>query len=258
MKYYRTYIFKFKMSNGVYAYAGSRMSQFINPYDDTYSGSGLVISNAVKKYGQQCIIDRVWYDHSSAEAMKMHEKQLIRRLKSMLGDRCVNIAAGGDGNIFMYMSPAMIKAIREKCSATMVKKWTTAEFRYNRRHWTQTEAGKFHASNKFKDLWKTEEYSKAVKAGLAKAMQTSEYKDKCSKRSREMWQRPGYRESHSGFKSKRRGEHWNLEPQLYKLWLESNKPKHARFRTIAVSSSMPDVNYSRMVDYFNRITNETE
>lgn len=209
--------------------------------------------NAVKKYGKSCIIDKVWYDHPNIDVMKQHEKILIKRLKDIHGKNCTNIAGGGDGNIFTYMSSDKIEKIRAKTSKTLIKMWKTPEYRNNRKCWVRTDEGRQHASDKFKELWKTEEYRAKVIKSLKNVLSGEKHRIERSERMKRMWASDDYRAAQMGKPSPRRGVHWVHEDQLRELWLLNNSPKHRTFRKIAVSNNFPDVNYSRMVDHFNKV-----
>ena len=80
--YYRTYIVWFTTSTNRFVYGGQHISKFINADDDDYRGSGRVILNALKKYGQDCIQFIQWFDHDSDSAMNQAEIELIADLKS--------------------------------------------------------------------------------------------------------------------------------------------------------------------------------
>lgn len=104
MKFYRTYIFEYKTSSSTLYYGGKKISQHENPDDDPYTGSGIIISNAIRKYGPSCITNKTWFTHSSNKEMLKAEKQLIKDLKEKYGDKCTNIAGGGEGNTWEYMT----------------------------------------------------------------------------------------------------------------------------------------------------------
>ncbi|HGS5630409.1 TPA: hypothetical protein ACMDXI_001022 [Vibrio parahaemolyticus] len=50
----------------------------------------------------------------------------------------------------------------------------------------------------------------------------------------------------------RKGEHWQQYDELFKLWIENNRPKYVRFRKLAVANNYPDTSYQSMVNQFNR------
>lgn len=105
MKYYRTYIFEFRLSGGVFYYAGKRVSTHKYPNTDPYTGSGNVIKAAFKKYGHSMFISKTWFDHSSMEEMNNSEITLIDNYKTMYGLRLTNIAKGGQcGYLYEYAS----------------------------------------------------------------------------------------------------------------------------------------------------------
>ena len=109
--YKRTYIIKFTTPNGDRFYAGKRKSNYINPYDDPYKGSGVYPKRVIKKYGTECVSGIIWFNHDTNEEMNDHEITLVNLLHSS-NLTCVNIANGGEGgNVMKYASEEKIRSM---------------------------------------------------------------------------------------------------------------------------------------------------
>lgn len=103
--YYRLYTIVFETSDGYKIYGGKRHSKFENPYDDPYTGSGVYIKRAIKKYGRDCIKSIHWSnDFKTPENLLEAEELLVDSLKDMYGDNCTNFIKGGVRGV-SYFNP---------------------------------------------------------------------------------------------------------------------------------------------------------
>ncbi|USE39519.1 hypothetical protein [Endozoicomonas sp. SCSIO W0465] len=48
---------------------------------------------------------------------------------------------------------------------------------------------------------------------------------------------------------------WEQLPGLYQLWKDNNSPRCGKFRSLAVQYNFPDINYEKMIKYFNGTNN---
>lgn len=124
--FYRTYVTKFETSSGEKIYCGMHKSTHINPLSDPYCGSGLILRNAISKYGVSCIKSVEWFEHSTEEEMIEAEILLI---SSMVDNpNCTNIAYGGfGGNALRYASDERKEAFRETSRQKMIKRYKDSD-----------------------------------------------------------------------------------------------------------------------------------
>lgn len=90
MDYYG-YIYKTILPDGRY-YIGQRKG---SPENDSYLGSGVVITQYIKKYGKQNIKKEILVFGSSKEELSILEKEFIGNLFNT-DEKCLNLRAGGD------------------------------------------------------------------------------------------------------------------------------------------------------------------
>lgn len=80
--------------------------------DPNYLGSGSIIKKAIKKYGKDNFIKEILEECDSFETMCEREIYWIEYYKSVLGENCYNVSAGGKGgNWKMWMSDDEIEKV---------------------------------------------------------------------------------------------------------------------------------------------------
>lgn len=92
----RMYGYVYKTENLVNGrmYIGKHKSEY---YDESYYGSGSILSKAISKYGIENFSNEVLYEAESLEDLNRAEKMYIKEYKEKYGRYCYNIAEGGDG-----------------------------------------------------------------------------------------------------------------------------------------------------------------
>jgi|688.fasta_scaffold169606_3 group I intron endonuclease len=91
MKYYTIYKTICLLNNK--KYIGKHITEDLN---DGYLGSGLILSNAIKKYGRENFIKEILFIFDNEEEMNQKEIELINE-EVVKGDEYYNIAYGGQG-----------------------------------------------------------------------------------------------------------------------------------------------------------------
>lgn len=81
-------------------YIGKRVS--INNYWKTYFGSGLILKQAIKKYGKDSFVRYIFDVANSAEDLAEKEKYWISKTMANKSENFYNIADGGDGRMDLY------------------------------------------------------------------------------------------------------------------------------------------------------------
>lgn len=64
---------------------------------DNYYGSGIIISNIIKKYGKDNITRTVLATYNNKNEANYLEIQYVSEARKKYGDKCINIADGGQG-----------------------------------------------------------------------------------------------------------------------------------------------------------------
>jgi group I intron endonuclease len=96
-------------------YIGKRTGQF----DKNYYGSGIIVSQAIKKYGKDKFSVKILEYCDSQETLNQREKYFIEKLKPIY-----NIAAGGDGgHVLKYADKEYIEEIYDRQSKAMQNTW---------------------------------------------------------------------------------------------------------------------------------------
>lgn len=239
MDFYRTYIIKFSTSVGTMYYAGKRKSKHKDPSDDPYTGSGTIISRAIKKYGKSCVDEIKWFEHTK-DTVAEEEKILISKVRTIHGEMCVNLADGGcGGDTYRNLTK------EEKID---IKRRRTESFRMT----AASDEFKIRASNtqrlvqnrpevrlkKSKAISKTKrENPDIVRMAADKQKltnQSPETKERRSSAQKEAQNRPDviWRTSESNKKTHRVGLHWDLyfSGELDKLWEESGRVGYTKFK----------------------------
>lgn len=249
MKFYRTYITKVNLSSGIKYYAGKHESEYENPIDDPYVGSGMILKRAIAKYGISCIVGVEWFEHTE-NTVDDEEVKLISQLKEKHGELCVNIASGGTGGHTQKYSSEEDKIAtgkrksesglirwssdeeRKKQSTRMAEIAQHAEWRENvssgvnngmtelhrrgvgessRKRWMDEEY-RLKMSRIHKEVNSREEVRRKKSETQKIRMNNPTTKAMTSTTSKERWLNPEYRENmvEKLQTTKRVGEHWDL------------------------------------------------
>lgn len=247
-KYYRTYIVEFKTSSGLKYYAGQRTSSYENPVDDPYTGSGRVITNAVKKYGKECIKSITWHEHGTKEEMNTAEVQLISECKQQYGSCCVNIHRGGEGGNPLEYATEEQKAeysarnsaaqnrpeVKAKVSAAMKESWADPEVKAKR-----------------KEACARPEVKARRSVAQSAAQNRPEVKAKVSAASRAAQNRPEVKAKISAAKRTSPVWHGELYATLWDTWMSAGRPKYAKFQGYCKKHGITDLSLQNLVRHFN-------
>jgi len=96
-------------------YIGKKTGKF----DKNYYGSGIIITQAIKKYGEKFFSLKVLKYCDCQETLNLLEKYFIKKFKPKY-----NIASGGDGgHVLKYADKDYIRSIYFKRSKTMSNTW---------------------------------------------------------------------------------------------------------------------------------------
>lgn len=91
------YIYRITNTLNQKTYIGKRLSRVLNPDEDNYMGSGILLKEAYKKYGITNFKKEILFSElCSKEKINLLEKEYIKKEKE-LGHGEYNIAKGGDG-----------------------------------------------------------------------------------------------------------------------------------------------------------------
>lgn len=143
-------------------------------------------------------------------------------------------------------------------SSNMIKRWKSEEYRTN-------VSSKLSASgiNAWNDVDKRKNIQNAQRAACnrpevierkrlaaLKLNESQEYKNKLSIAAKEVNSRPEIKAKLKEFN--RKSPIWNPTTLklLHELWIKLDKPKRARFRTLAVKHGFPDENYTVLVNKY--------
>ena len=96
--------------NGKY-YIGKHKGEM----DDKYLGSGIILKQAIEKYGKVNFVKEVIVICSTEEEVNTWEKKIIK--ENLTDPKCYNIAPGGEGGYTMkYFSEEERQEVRQKAS----------------------------------------------------------------------------------------------------------------------------------------------
>lgn len=122
------YIYKTENKITGEIYIGKKKADKFIP---TYYGSGKKIRSDLKKYGKDSFDVIILENTDTKDELNELEKRYIKNYKTKFGNKCMNIAEGGDGNnVHLYASDAdknafsdkMYKINKERCSSSEFKK----------------------------------------------------------------------------------------------------------------------------------------
>jgi group I intron endonuclease len=96
-------------------YVGKKTGKF----DKNYYGSGIIVRQAIKKYGKDKFSVKILENCDSPDSLNQREKYFIEKLKPIY-----NISAGGDGgHVLKYADKEYVKEIYERQSEAMKNTW---------------------------------------------------------------------------------------------------------------------------------------
>lgn len=82
--------------------------------DDGYIGSGVILNNAIKKYGVKCLTCEIVQYADSVEELRKLESDFIT-IEDITSDQCYNIAMGGrGGKIVLFPEHPKYAEVKEK------------------------------------------------------------------------------------------------------------------------------------------------
>lgn len=273
-KYYRTYITTFENSEGINYYAGKHVSTYENPSDDPYYGSGTVVRRTVEKYGRSCILNQVWFDHETYEEMGLREVELISNVKLVYGDKCTNIAKGGDGGYtrqylsdeeksqivdqwklkFYSKTPEQMDEFRNKVGESSAEMWASMTDEQRADHSKKTSAG-------LSAMWerRSDEDIRLVgdRISAGHKRRTPEQKIDTGNKIKASKQNKTEEEaaiiSENIKAAQRKSGVWSdpLYTMLWELWNELGRPKHGRFEGHCRRNDITDLAVRKLVKHFN-------
>ena len=246
--YYRTYIVWFTTSTNRFVYGGQHISKFINADDDDYRGSGRVILNALKKYGQDCIQFIQWFDHDSDSAMNQAEIELIANLKSCYGKQCVNIAGGGEGNTWRYASEEQRAEWARRAGDGLRGKPSKLRGR-KRPNISKALTGKPNPNKGKPSPLKGRKQTEEARRNLSKAKKGKKNpKLSAYKKGRPTTEahRKAVSAAMKGKPSTNRGPAWKVYDELYCLWIKAGMLKMKKFSTWLRKNSQHNFIYSQL------------
>lgn len=125
--------------------------------DDEYLGSGLILKQALEKYGKNSFQKEILVICLSEEEVRFWEKKII---DSKIDDpKCYNLAPGGQGGyVIKHLSQQEKREIRKKASKSFKE--------YQKAH--PEEVKKWRKKQKKSLLKNIHKHKEAVKAGLSK------------------------------------------------------------------------------------------
>jgi hypothetical protein len=152
--------------------------------DDDYLGSGLLLSNAIKKYGKENFIKEILFVFDNEVEMNKKEIEIVN--ESIINDdNYYNIALGGQGgNIVLSPSHPLYEEVCKKISnAALLRskqisdtvKQLHKEKRCGMHGKKQTENQKIAVSNALKGKPKTQEHKENHYASLMKTLNDPTY-----------------------------------------------------------------------------------
>lgn len=135
-------------------------------FDNKYYGSGLVITQAIKKYGKKNFIVTLMSKADTLEELDWAEIQLIAEYKNKYGRFCYNQAKGGEGgNAWEYKTEEEKKEFCEKMTIINKERCSSPEFKKKlseatKQRYTSKEEKEKHRK-KITEAWNNEELRKA-------------------------------------------------------------------------------------------------
>ncbi|SSU39203.1 group I intron endonuclease [Acinetobacter baumannii] len=123
------YYYTYKITNKVNGrfYIGAHKTSKL---DDGYMGSGVILKQAIKKYGQKNFSKEILKFHKDQESMYEHERELVDA-NLVMNKRSYNIKLGGQGGFDFVNStntPEFILSRNKKASAIFQEKLKNPEF----------------------------------------------------------------------------------------------------------------------------------
>lgn len=148
-------------------YIGKKTGKF----DKNYYGSGIIVRQAIKKYGKDEFSVKILEYCDSQEILNEREKHFIQTLNPEY-----NIAAGGDGgHVLKYADKNYVKEIYIKRSITMSNTWNNIS-KEKREEWGRNISIKRKGSNGRTGTHHSEETKKRIsesnKSGVLKRPDT--------------------------------------------------------------------------------------
>lgn len=137
-------------------YVGKKTGDF----DNNYYGSGVIVRQAIKKYGKDKFSVKIleWCD--SQKMLNLRERHFIEKLKPIY-----NIAAGGDGgHVLRYADKEYVKDIYDRQAAAMSNTWQNLS-PDKRKAWGESISKSRKGSNGRIGMQHTEETKKRISEG---------------------------------------------------------------------------------------------
>lgn len=99
-------------------------------YDKNYYGSGVLIKQALDKYGKENFINQIICTCDTEQDLNESEKKWIKYYKELFPNLCYNLAEGGEGgDTTKYKTPEEIEKFREKMTLINRQRCSTQEFK---------------------------------------------------------------------------------------------------------------------------------
>lgn len=130
-------------------------------YDKFYLGSGLILKQAINKYGKTNFSNIILYRAETIEELNEAEIYYIDLYKKKFGKKLYNIANGGDGgNTLKYATATKKEAFKKKMSEINKKRCNTQEFKKKLSKATSARFSNLEERKKqlekIKKVWKNE------------------------------------------------------------------------------------------------------
>lgn len=207
-------------------YIGKKES---HTYDKNYLGSGKILRRAIDKYGKQNFRNIMIDCASSYDELNEKEILYISFYKKQYGDKCYNIASGGNGgNVFRYASEDKIIEFKNKMQAINKERCNTESFKTK-----ISKATKLRYANKderirhskvVRKAWENEEL-RARQSEIVKSFsKNEEVKIKRSLNLSKRWENEDYKK--------------RVSDSIKKAWTNEKRQKHSDTIKIALSNEI--------------------
>ena len=124
--------------NGKY-YKGMHSTDVL---DDGYIGSGVILNNAIKKYGIECFTREIVQYADNVEELRKLESDFIT-IEDIISDQCYNIAMGGQGGkIVLFPEHPKYEEVKEKLRTSHRARSERTSEQAKRQHERARETGK--------------------------------------------------------------------------------------------------------------------
>lgn len=136
----KTYHFIYKTTNSVNGkyYKGMHSTDDVN---DGYVGSGIILSNAVQKYGDDKFTREIIQFADTVEELREMESAYITN-EDIVSDTCYNIAMGGrGGKIVLYPEHPRYEEVKNKLRDSHMARGHLTSARVTQQHATARETG---------------------------------------------------------------------------------------------------------------------